>query len=518
MIGRPLNSSARKTLNLLATGAHSISNRILTTRQMAQSDRYTAEVGVFSGTQLMARAGAAVVDVLLSDFIDANRFVVLAGPGNNGGDGYVVAELLRQKGLWPLLFAFGEPKEGTDSHWAKTQCGVNAEDLGLYDPRSHDVVVDALFGAGGRPALPTVVKSCLEQVCKVGARVVAVDVPSGMDADTGAGGVCPAHTTVTFHALKPGLISAEGLEKCGEIHVADIGIRTAPHETGELLLYRNSPDVWASKLPQPRAVDHKYSRGHVAVYSGSVSTCGAARLSAMAAQAAGAGAVTLLCPDQQTIHVHAGSSASIMTRIADDGGLKNLQRCNSCVMGPGFGSDHALLRNSVIDLITSWDETDLNTLVLDADVFTAFADTPDHLFEAIRNAEGLSVVLTPHAGEFARIFPDLGKDLTNEPKWKLTQAAAARSGATIVFKGSDTVIADPADPKIVINAGATARLAMAGSGDVLAGLIAGLAAQGMSAKNAACAAVWLHANAADRDQQALTPERLIEALRSRAHG
>ncbi|MEL6919709.1 MAG: NAD(P)H-hydrate dehydratase [Pseudomonadota bacterium] len=496
-----------------------MARRILTAAQMAASDRFTIAKTGQSGFQLMERASAAVVDVLLRDFVQTDRFVVLAGPGNNGGDGYVIAQILREKGLPLQLYSWGQPKAGTDAELAKARCEVPAEALMKYQADRGDVVIDALFGTGGRADLPTDIKNVFETITQVGARVVAVDVPSGLDADTGvfAQSSAAAEATVTFQALKPGLTTAQSASVCGPIHVADIGVSIAPGGGHDERLWENDPILWSKDMPSANATDHKYARGHVGVFSGPVATSGAARIAATAAQACAAGAVTMLCPDAQTLNLQSQASASLMARIIEAGtsastAIAQLRRCNACVVGPGFGADNAHLRETVLSLLSPNAASYLETLVLDADVFTAFASNAGKLFDAIQSNTRCDVVMTPHDGEFDRMFPDLAARHLSKPKWKLAQDASDRSGAVIVYKGYDTVIAAPHDVDVIINTNAPPTLAFAGSGDVLAGMISAFASAGMGARDACAAAVWHHASAAQNARHTLTPERLIEEL------
>jgi len=332
--------------------------------------------------------------------------------------------------------------------------------------------------------------------------VVAVDIPSGVDGATGEilGIAVPAALTVTFFRMKPGHVLRPGKALSGDVVVADIGIPAAAARAAGARTWVNRPELW--RLPEPGADDHKYSRGHVLVVGGGMS--GAARLAVRAARRVGAGLVSLLCPPE-TYAVCAADAPGALVFPARDGADETTfhtlladARRNAVVIGPGHG-EAPRLRRRVMEVLEA-----RRACVLDADVFSAFADAPESLFRAVA-ATG-NVVMTPHQGEFARLFPDLSGDRLTRAR-----AAAARSGAVVVLKGAETVIAAP-DGRAAINVDAPAWLATAGAGDVLSGLIAGLMAQGMTASGAAAAAVWLHGAAAGRFGPGLIAEDLPEML------
>jgi len=469
---------------------------LLTCAQMGRADRWTIDNAYASGIALMDHAGAAVAHLVLERYGDAARVLVLCGPGNNGGDGYVTAQLLREAGMPVTLHAFGAPRPGSDAAIAAGRCMVLAESPDLFDPTSEDVVIDALFGAGLTRELPDDVAAALAKARDAGSRIIAVDLPSGVNGDSGAdlGGAVAADSTVTFFRKKPGHLLYPGRALCGEIIVADIGVRAEVFGDDPPSIFENGPALWADALPRADAAWHKYARGHAAVFSGGRHATGAARLSAMAAQRAGAGAVTILGqPD--ALDIHAARVTSIMLRACrpDDAydRLKELKGCRGCVLGPGFG-DLSTARLVALSLLEERHETGLQ-LVLDADGITAFAGDHAALFDAAKGSGAPALVLTPHEGEFARLFPDLAEA---EKLSKLDKAleAASRANAVVLYKGPDTVIAAP-DGRAAINSNATPALATAGSGDVLAGVIAGLLAQGMPCFEAACAAAWLHGEA-----------------------
>lgn len=491
---------------------------ILTTAEMARADRLAIEGGPHDGYRLMRNAGAAVVAEALRRFPEAEAFDILCGPGNNGGDGYVVARLLRETGSEVRLWLLAAPAEGTDAARAAADCPVERHPLANFAPRPGSVVIDALFGAGLARALAGDAARAAEVCREAKVPVLAVDLPSGISGDSGKplGSYFTAQVTVTFFRLKPGHLLEPGRSLCGEVVLADIGIPAAVLETIAPSCHVNGPALWRGLLPVPSRSAYKYERGHVAVFSGGPTSTGAARLSAAGAARAGAGAVTIWSPGK-ALAMNAAQLTSTMVRRVDN--VDDLREAMSghtpraYVIGPGFG-DIERLRAFTLALLREAGEA---ALVLDADTFTAFKDEPEALFSAIGDSRA-SVVLTPHAGEFARLFPDVAGD-DSLSKLDMARRAAERAGAVLVCKGPDTVIAAPSG-RAAINPNGSPWLATAGSGDVLAGIVAGLAAQRMPAWEAACAAVWLHAEAAGRfgpgliaeDLPGLLPQVLRELL------
>lgn len=463
---------------------------------MGRADAWTIDHAYASGIELMENAGAAVAHVVLEQFGDSRRALVLCGPGNNGGDGYIAARILHEAGMPVSLFSFGEPRPGSDAGIARSRCPMAIQSAADFEPSGDDVVIDAVFGAGLTRGLPDNVRAVFARMRSSGSRVVAVDLPSGVNGDSGAdlGGAPAADATVTFFRKKPGHALYPGRALCGDLVVADIGVRAEVFGTDAPDVFENGPELWALQLPHARAEWHKYARGHAAVYSGGRHATGASRLAALAAQRAGAGAVTILgAPD--ALDIHAAHVTSIMLRPCgpDDAydRLCELKGCRGCILGPGFG-DLAVARMIATSLLDQATVTGLR-LVLDADGITAFARVRDALFEAAKAAGEPVLVLTPHEGEFGRLFPDLAGDASLS-KLDKARMAAARANAIVLYKGPDTVIAAP-DGRAAINTNATPALATAGSGDVLAGLIGGLLAQGVPVWEAACAAAWVHGEA-----------------------
>jgi NAD(P)H-hydrate epimerase len=472
---------------------------VLSTAQMAAADAAAAAAGV-PGRLLMANAGRSVADAIIARFAPA-AVVVLCGPGNNGGDGFVVARLLEQAG-WPVRLALlGERSrlQGDAADAARAWRG----DVAPIEPAAlagAGLVVDALFGAGLTRPVEGKAGETIAALKQAPLPVVAIDLPSGLHGDTGAvlGDAAPARLTVTFHRPKIGHLLLPGRTLLGELVVADIGIPDAVDRAIDIRLWANAPARWRAHLPRRTASSHKYSQGHALVLGGGEASSGAARLAARAALRAGAGAVTVLCP-QAALAVHAHQLTAIMVApFEDDAGFGRQlvdPRRTAILLGPGAGVGEALRRRVGLALASG------KVCILDADALTSFAEAPAQLFEQIR----APCLLTPHEGEFARLFKLAGDKLTR------ARAAAPQSGAIVLIKGADTVVAAP-DGRAVIQPDAPSSLATAGSGDVLAGIALGLAAQGMPLFEAAAAAVWLHAAAAAQHGPGLIAEDLSEAL------
>lgn len=482
---------------------------MLTPSQMAEADRLSIASGI-PGIQLMEAAGHAVKDAVLAHYPDLRRAVILCGPGNNGGDGYVVARLLGELGIPVALFANRPPRAGSDAAVAARNWHGGVKPFANLSLQPGDVVVDALYGAGFKGVLEGTEAEAVAKVAASGVPVIAIDLPSGVDGNSGqtAGPAFQAKHTVTFFRKKPGHLLYPGRELCGVLHVADIGIPARVLDEMALGLGENIPDVFRAVLPKPSTTAHKYTRGSVGVFTGEMVSTGAARLSATAAQRAGSGAVTLIAPDD-AIGTLSNHVSSMMIRACDNaselGPLLNGGKFSAFIIGPGFGRFRSL-KDFVLALL---EPGHAKPTVLDADVYSAFAFEGEELFAAIK-ASGQPVVLTPHEGEFARVFPDLAAN-AGLAKHERTRMAAARSGAVVVLKGADTVIAAP-DGRVAINANGVQGLATAGSGDVLAGFAGGLLAQGMPAFEAACAAVWCHADAGTRLDIGFTAEDLAARI------
>ena len=463
---------------------------VLTPEAMGRADRMTIKGGI-PGYQLMLTAGKAVAAQALET--GAKSVFILAGPGNNGGDGFVAAQHLSEAGLDVKVALFGKADKlkGDAAEAFRDYAGhvhsFTADEADTIAPDA-DLVIDALFGAGLARGITGGLGRLIERINRGRATVLAVDLPSGVDGETGfiEGSAFDADLTVTFFRLKPGHLLFPGRAKCGRVHVAQIGIDASVLAEIDSPLRLNTPGLWKGEFPIPGHESHKYSRGHTLVVSGPALNTGAARLAALAALRIGSGLVTVVA-DERAAAVHAAHLNAVMIRAGNS--VDDLERhlsdtrINSVVVGPAAGVNDETCRKVLACLGSG------AAVVLDADALTVFADDQDTLFNAISGRDA-PVVLTPHAGEFARLFQQQANDCRTD----IAAAAAKQSGAIIVLKGADTIVAEPAG-RVSISANAPPWLATAGSGDVLAGAVGGLLAQGMDAFFAASAAVWLHGEA-----------------------
>ncbi len=481
---------------------------LLSVAEMAEADRLAIASGI-PGIALMESAGRGIAEAIVARFAPCDT-VVLCGPGNNGGDGFVVARLLAEQG-WPVsLHLLGEHSalKGDAASAAAAWFG----DVLPLRPDSFAgarLIVDAIFGAGLSRPVEGVAADLIERVNREGIPVVAVDVPSGVDGDSGAirGTSFEAALTVSFLRPKPGHYLYPGRARCGELVIADIGTPPAVLKTIQPETFLNDRSLWGSHFPHIKLDGHKYDRGHALIVSGGPASTGAARLGARAALRTGAGLVTVASPPEAVL-VNAAHLTTIMLKsFKGPEGLAGIladRRLNVCLIGPGLGLGEGT-RPLVRAVLASGAAT-----VLDADAITAHADTPSGLFDEIRANPARPVVLTPHEGEFRRLFPDLTGDQAGS-KPARTRAAAARSGAVVLLKGADSVIAAP-DGRVAINANAGPQLGTAGSGDVLGGIIAGLLARGMESFMATACGVWLHGELGKALGTGLIAEDLPEAM------
>ena len=439
---------------------------------------------------------------------------MLCGPGNNGGDGLVAARVLKERGYRVELALLGalDALKG-DAAGAAALCKGRVDPLPKADIAGADLIVDALFGAGLARELDGDAAAAVGAMNASGKPVVAVDVPSGVDGNTGQvrGVAVRASETVTFFRMKPGHLLFPGRTLCGPVRVADIGIREDVLETIAPKQWRNDPVAWRAHFRAPLAEGHKYGRGHAVVVSGPVDGTGAARLAARAALRIGAGLVTVASPSS-ALAVNAAALTAVMVRASDGAqGLAALladHRRNALVLGPAAGVGEET-RAMVAAALAAGPH-----VVLDADALTSFAGDAAGLAALIAGRAGGSgqgVVLTPHEGEFARLFNGMADVSDPLSKLERCRCAAAATGAVVLLKGPDTVIAAP-DGRAAINANATPWLATAGSGDVLAGFIGGLLAQSLPAFEAACAGAWFHGEAGTAIGPGLIAEDLPEAV------
>nr|WP_321979877.1 NAD(P)H-hydrate dehydratase [uncultured Cohaesibacter sp.] len=508
---------------------------ILTPKQMGEADRLTIEGGV-DGYQLMESAGQAVATAAI-DLLErktgsgaSGMVCILCGPGNNGGDGFVAAQLLEEEG-WSVIIGCSVEVDDLkgDARQAAEEWGdeVYALSASLWD--DSDIVIDALFGAGLDRPVTGEIAELIDALNMSGLPVLSVDLPSGVEGASGqiGGSAVRADQTVTFFRKKPGHLLYPGKASCGRLLVVDIGIDADVLEETGCCAFENGPALWLGNWPEAlkpldviqaeRLADHKFHRGHCLVLSGDALHSGAARLAARAALRAGAGLVTLAPPEEaaQSVAQHVTSIMIEPMKIAGSlDGLFDKRDCDILVAGPalGTGDDQQCLIKQALEL-------DMG-LLFDADGITCFAEgvAAGSMSMAMMHdspaAQSGRLVLTPHEGEFARLFPDLSYRMREEKrlsKLDCAVAASQRSGAVIILKGADTVVASP-DGYAVIHSQGIPYLATAGSGDVLAGIVGGLMAQGMPAFDAASGAVWLHSQAGSTLGPGLISEDLIEVL------
>jgi hydroxyethylthiazole kinase-like uncharacterized protein yjeF len=481
---------------------------LLSNEEMAEADRLTIASGT-PGIELMENAGRAVADAVALRQLLGTSITVVAGPGNNGGDGFVAARLLAERGfrVRVLSLAAKDRLRGDAAEAARRFTG-RVEPASAASLADAGVIIDAVFGAGLARPVEGTARAMIEAMNACGAPILAVDLPSGINGSTGGrlGVAVKAAETVTFFRRKPGHLLLPGRLHCGKVRVAEIGIKPDVLARIRPRTFANVPELWKSGFPVPRVDAHKYARGHAVVVSGGLPRLGAARLAARGALRAGAGLVTIASP-RDAVAVHAAANLAVMVRAVDGAGelaaMLEDRRLNAIVLGPGGGVGAAMR-----ELVTTTLAGE-RAVVLDADALTSFAEEPAALWAA--TASRAATVMTPHHGEFGRVFGKEPAVLHAASNLEAARAAASRSQAVVVLKGPDTVIAAP-DGRAAINENAAPWLATAGSGDVLCGMIAGLLAQGMPAFEAACAAVWLHGEAGNAVGLGLISEDLPEAL------
>lgn len=482
---------------------------VLTTAEMERADQLAIAAGT-PGFALMLSAGQAVAEAAI-DLVEEGPVVVVAGRGNNGGDGFVAAAELAARGreVSVILLCERDSLQGDAASaargWKYPVLPFNPQAIGRPA-----LIIDALFGAGLNRPVKGEPHDMIDAINANGAPVLSVDLPSGINGDTGAvmGVAVRATETVTFFRRKPGHLLLPGRIHCGRVRLADIGITPRMLDEIRPRTFENIPQFWRNSFPVPGIDGHKYARGHAVVVSGELAATGAARMAARGALRAGAGLVTVASP-RDALAVNATALTAVMVRLIDTlaefAELWTDKRLNTCVIGPGAGVGDRT-RDFVATALSA-----RRNLVLDADALTSFADAPDHLFEAIKDSHDPQVVLTPHEGEFPRLFSDISNKHPGRSKLERVRAAAERSGAVVLLKGPDTVVASP-DGRASIASNAPPWLATAGAGDVLAGMVAGMLAQGVAAFEAASIAVWMHGEAAREAGPGLIAEDLPEVL------
>jgi len=473
---------------------------------MIRAEKLAIENGT-SNLILMENAGNGVAEDVVKRFARGTKIVVLCGPGRNGGDGFVAARRLRERGYHIRLALLGDkdklPAEAKEmaKRWDET-----------IEPMAPDcldgaqVIVDAIFGSGLKDDVRDMPAKMVEDVTRRGLPVVAVDMPTGIDATSGQirGTAFKAVSTVSFYRRKTGQVLFPGRTYCGDVTTVDIGIPASVMKEVGPRAFSDQPDLWLKYFPRLKLTGHKYDRGHAVVVSGEMERTGAARLGARAALRMGAGVVSL-ATSKSAFYINAAQLTSIMVDAYD--GTDSLAelladpRITAALIGPGAGVSEETQMNVGAVLGSTV------AAVIDADGLTAFEDDPSALFEQIKYREA-PTVLTPHAGEFSRVFPELVEEPSTLDR---ARAAAELSGAVIVLKGADTVIAAPNGVAGLVE-NAPPWLATAGSGDVLAGIITGLLAQGMDALDAAMAAGWVHSETANECGPGMISEDMSDTL------
>ena len=475
---------------------------IVTASEMYRAEEAAARAGV-SKLELMENACQSVVSEVTSRWTP-RKTLVLCGPGQNGGDGLGVACLLQQR-RWLIDVVRCFPDKGFEGNAQimSERWGGPWMDLESVRLEDYALVVDAVLGIGLKRELEARLSRFFEKINALNIDVVAVDIPTGISSDTGAvlGGSLQANLTVTLGWPKPAHLLLPGKSVCGQIVVSDIGVGENNLGNDAPSIKINGPNLWWDKIPRLRPENHKYHRGHsVIVGGGSKNSTGAARLAAEASLRSGSGLVTLWVPSDALVD-YSSAPAAILLEGRDapleiSEFLKD-DRKNVVLIGPGCGvSEQTRILTKQILLSPK-------RVVLDADALTSFSPNPAVLFDLISS----NTVLTPHSGEFAKLF----KGLSYGDKISLTRAAAKTSGAIIIYKGNDTVIAEPGG-KAVVNFNAPTNLATAGTGDVLSGIVSGLLAQGCSPFDASCISVWCHSRAATYAGQGLIADDLLQKI------
>ena len=459
---------------------------ILTSEEMNRADRLAAEQGV-SGLWLMEQAGVGAAHYIKRLYPQRPKTLILCGPGNNGGDGYVIARHLRRQG-WSVTIASAQSPDQLrgDAKINALQWRGRTIDLQGCQPPNYGLVIDALFGAGLSRSLSGDYKAALVEA--EATPLIAIDMPSGVNGSTGAvmGYAPEAVATITFCRKKPAHLLARAKPFCGAVHLVPIDIPDEVLADINPTIFENGPALWADHLPRLKPDSHKYSRGMGVIVSGPLAQTGAARLAARACLKSGAGLVKIACPASATF-VLAGHETEVMivpiTEARQFDQLVNDSRLGALCIGPGLGQGdwpHQILEAALGRTCP---------IVIDADAIRLLA-----MAAPLRAKLSLQHILTPHEGEFEALMPGLLAD--SENRLEAARHGAKVLGAIMVLKGPDTIIAHP-DGHAIINQSGTPWLATAGSGDVLAGAITGLLAQGMEPFEAAAAGVFLHGKAAE---------------------
>ena len=452
--------------------------------------------------RFMKNAGKLVFRFIKKKFSSKQPIIVLCGPGNNGGDGFIVAKLLKNHGYPINVYIYtDEHNYKGDALKAVREFGKCSKKIDLFKLKKKALIIDALFGIGLKRNIKGKLKKIFNQINKSNNSVISVDIPSGVCSNTGKilGSAIKADFTVTFHRKKVGHVLAPGKKFSGKIEVVDIGFSQQKMKTQCL---ENSPNLWAKHFPWKKTTDHKYSRGRVVVYGGQKEFTGATILSAQAALRTGTGSVKIIC-SRDTLQIYSIKFPSALkTEINDifqlEHFLKN-EKITSILIGPGLGTSKK--NKEITKLILR----KIKYVVLDADALTCFKDDLKSLYSLLDKNK----IITPHLGEFHRIFPKIKKNLNNIDK---VLNAVKLIKSNIVLKGPSTIIVSY-NNKIVINDHSSSELAVIGSGDVLSGLIVSLVGdKKMSPFLAGCASTWLHGDIAKNYGKGLIAEDIVEEI------
>lgn len=494
------------TLNMTRIHIHKM--KIFTAANVKEADEMSEKLGT-PAIVLMNNAGRKVAELtekIIKQKKCGDAIYVICGAGNNGGDGLVAAKYLKNKGYDIRVGLVGDFRKITpltqNALESAVSAGIEAETFDKEYLLQSDVVIDAIFGVGLKRDIEGEIADVIKEINNSKSLKIAVDIPSGVCADTGSikSVAVNADATVTFQNPKLGNLLLPGKENCGELFIEDIGIPEEVVDLIESIYLLNTPELWQHLLPKPKLSDHKYTKGHVVVIGGDIESTGAAKLASEAALRTGSGLVTIAC-DAESLPIYATSLKSVMAKKVKDPELLEKfiseRKVNTVIIGPGSGNDlYSALR------VTTCLDAGLRCII-DADVFTNFKNKPQDLVKALKKNK--NCVLTPHEGEFKRVFKLEGN------KVERASQAAKSCDNVVVLKGNDTVIAAP-DGRIVINNNAPTYLATAGSGDVLSGIIGGLLAQGMPLFEAACAGVYLHSETANKLGKGMIAEDIAKQI------
>ena len=475
---------------------------ILSNEEMIEADRMTIASGI-SSIQLMENAGKAVFKNIPTKNI--NKILLLIGPGNNGGDGFVVARLLIEAGVSVDIYFYNNGKISNDCKTNKDKINSQRIISEIKDYSDYTYVIDALFGTGFTKNIPNQLETIFSKIKKNKIPVYAIDIPSGINGNSSIvnGDCLECVKTITFFNKKKCHYLYPGKKFCGEVIVEDIGIKTDIFKAMKPKIRNNNPELWIKEFPFPSSLDHKYSRGLLIINCGPIYKTGAARLAGRSAMRVGAGAVKLICDDEAAKVLEPQISVELISVVKEKNEIQQIfkdRKVSSILVGPGNEINDETKSRTLLALAF------VKHVVIDADAITCFEKNPKELFVDTYP----HTILTPHEGEFRRLFGD--EIASIEDKVVKTVEASKLAGSIVVLKGADTIIANP-EGQAVINSSEAPYLATAGSGDVLAGIIASLVGDNkMSAFNAACAGTWIHSKLGELIGAGLIAEDLIDNI------